>query len=353
MMMMMMMTVMVEPLRQTHDDQQQLANNLFVDGWTMTATSSSPSLSISSKADHRRRHQHHRHNSASFLAATGQNIGIPSIDNKDDGLSASDKAAAAAGSTRRQWMKQTVKAGVNGMGLGILAVTTAATPASAAVDVSAIQMKEFVDPQGLFSLRVPSSFYTLRRSAKGDLPDAKTGKGRRGSSIFTAGNMAKAEVVAVERFPVRVLLEENGIILNDDENSSSSSSKLSTFPSIGEARTIANLLVVRRERETQNQNIKSIENVQLSPDGKELTFRLKTEIEVQKPELLLEQYGISQLFRITVAKATLNSNDGNLMAIFASALEQDFDNGVDGPALEDVVQSFQVTDQSSSLSVSS
>ena len=55
--------------------------------------------------------------------------------------------------------------------------------------------------------QVPNDFYTLRRSAKGDLPDSKTGKGRRGSSIFTAGNMKKAEVVAVERFPTRVLLE--------------------------------------------------------------------------------------------------------------------------------------------------
>ena len=61
-----------------------------------------------------------------------------------------------------------------------------------------LDMKEFVDPVGIFYIQVPSSFYTLRRSAKGDLPDGK-GQGRRGSSIFTAGNMAKAEVIAVER----------------------------------------------------------------------------------------------------------------------------------------------------------
>lgn len=71
--------------------------------------------------------------------------------------------------------------------------------AHAGIDVSAIEMKEFVDPYGFFSLQVPSDFYTLRRKAKGDLPDEKTGTGRRGSSIFTAGNMAKAEVIAVER----------------------------------------------------------------------------------------------------------------------------------------------------------
>jgi hypothetical protein len=64
----------------------------------------------------------------------------------------------------------------------------------------ALKMKNFVDPIGLFSISTPEGFFTLRRSAKGDLPDEKTGKGRRGSSIFTAGNMAKAEVIAVERY---------------------------------------------------------------------------------------------------------------------------------------------------------
>ena len=61
---------------------------------------------------------------------------------------------------------------------------------------SRAEMKSFEDP--LFIVSVPKSFFTLRRTQKGDLPDAKTGKGRRGSSIFTAGNMAKAEVIAVE-----------------------------------------------------------------------------------------------------------------------------------------------------------
>lgn len=62
-----------------------------------------------------------------------------------------------------------------------------------------LDMKQFVDPIGLFSIKVPTSFFTLRRSSKGDLPDENTGKGRRGSSIFTAGDMGKAEVIAIER----------------------------------------------------------------------------------------------------------------------------------------------------------
>ena len=62
-------------------------------------------------------------------------------------------------------------------------------------------MKRFVDTANppLFVIDVPQRFFAIRRSAKGDLPDAKTGKGRRGGTIFTAGDMAKAEVIAIER----------------------------------------------------------------------------------------------------------------------------------------------------------
>jgi hypothetical protein len=101
--------------------------------------------------------------------------------------------SAAAAASRRQWL----------MGASTLLVTAAPwiynKNAAAAVDVSSIVTKEFVDPKGLFSITVPQHYFTLRRSAPGDLPDEKTGRGRRGSSIFTAGDMQKAELVAIER----------------------------------------------------------------------------------------------------------------------------------------------------------
>ena len=146
-----------------------------------------------------------------------------------------------------------------------------------------------------------------------------------------------------QRYPIRVLLEENGIEATGD---------LTTFSSIGEPGAIASLIIARREKDAANQGPRVLSSVSLSPDGKSLSFRLRTEIEVQKPELLLEQYGVSELFRITVAKATLSSNDGNVMAVFASGLEQDFLNGVDGPALQDSVDSFIATDQSGNTSQS-
>ena len=67
-------------------------------------------------------------------------------------------------------------------------------------------MEEYTDPYGFFRIDIPQGFYKIRRKNKGDLPDDKTGKGRRGSSIFTAGNLAKAEVIAIERCVLTVTL---------------------------------------------------------------------------------------------------------------------------------------------------
>ena len=213
------------------------------------------------------------------------------------------------------------------------------SPALAAdIVAETVEMKTFVDPKGLFALNVPKRYYAIRRTVKGDLPDEKTGKGRRGSSIFTAGDLAKAEVIAVERFPTFALLADEGIDASGD---------LSTFPAIGDKTAIANLIALRREKDKPGsaRTIVVPNSASISEDGKTLYFKLETDIDVQKPELLMEQMGVTELKRITLAKATLNSNDGQLMAVFASALQQDF-NGPDGVALQEVVDSFVATDQS-------
>jgi hypothetical protein len=141
------------------------------------------------------------------------------------------------------------------------------------------------------------------------------------------------------RFPTKVLLEEEGILPSGD---------LSTFSSIGDPTAIANLIAIRRDRDKQAQLRTTVipNSVSLSDSGKTLRFKLSQSIDVQKPELLMEQMGVSELVRVTFAKATLNSNDGQMMAVFASALEQDFLD-VDGPALEESVMSFVAIDQSS------
>ena len=140
------------------------------------------------------------------------------------------------------------------------------------------------------------------------------------------------------RFPTRRLLEENGIEATTD---------LNTFPDIGEPSVIAGLLYIRREKDPPASGKNTVldpQSVKVSLDGKELQFKLRTEIDVQKPELLMEQSGVDRLFRITLAKASLGSNDGNLLAVFASALESDFQSQ-DGEALQRCVDSFRVMDR--------
>jgi hypothetical protein len=89
------------------------------------------------------------------------------------------------------------------IGISAILPTLAVAADDAQVDNSpssiTTPMKKFVDPQGLFEIEIPTNFFAIRRTVKGDLPDAETGTGRRGSSIFTAGDLNKAEVVAVER----------------------------------------------------------------------------------------------------------------------------------------------------------
>jgi len=223
------------------------------------------------------------------------------------------------------------------------------TPSAAIADDTAtavlVEMKTFVDPQGLFVINIPKRFFALRRSAKGDLPDEKTGSGRRGSTIFTAGDMAKAELVSIEYFPTKVLLQDFGI---DTSGIADDNTNLATISDIGQPAAVANLIALRRDKDKPGAlTTKIIPNtVAVSPDGRELSFQLQTKIAVQKPELLLEQYGVSELFRITAAKASLQSNNGSLMAVFASALETDWKGGPDGAALQETVQSFRALDQS-------
>jgi hypothetical protein len=75
-------------------------------------------------------------------------------------------------------------------------------------------------------------------------------------------------------------------------------SNLNSFPSslISNPFAVASLLFIRREKETQSQEAKVLVDNQISSDGKEPIFWLTTEIDVHKPELLMEEFGILQLF---------------------------------------------------------
>jgi len=159
------------------------------------------------------------------------------------------------------------------------------------------------------------------------------------SKIHETYNINVITHIHKNRFPIAVLLEEAGVSATGD---------LSTFTSIGNAKEIAKLLNLRREREKPGQSRTKIldDSIKVSNDGKTLQFQLRAEIDVNKPDLLLEQIGLSELYRITLARAELHSNDGQLMACYASAMGQDYE-GPDGESIRQVISSFTVKDQSS------
>ncbi len=210
-------------------------------------------------------------------------------------------------------------------------------PAFAEVGVNS---RVFTDKdEGLFSLTLPNGYYALRRTVKGDLPDAN-GRGRRGATIFTAGDMKKASVVAVEKLPVKALLDEAGI---------DSSGDLSTFKKIGiDAGKVANLLNERRERERGQGQGRAKTLVVTDPapvfaSDSTLSFSLRTDIDVQKPDLLMEQEGVSELVRLTFAKAIV-AKDGSLFIIYAGGLKQYMTGASDdeGRRLQEAVDTFRL-----------
>lgn len=102
--------------------------------------------------------------------------------------------------SRRDVFAASVAAAASGIAPLLFSTVARADSDPTATTVQGVEMKMYIDPQGMFAVNVPKRFFALRRTAKGDLPDEKTGSGRRGSSIFSAGDMAKAEVIAVERY---------------------------------------------------------------------------------------------------------------------------------------------------------
>lgn len=200
------------------------------------------------------------------------------------------------------------------------------------------KMTLYNDPNGLFRLSIPKSYFIFRRP--GNPNNKGKTKSRKGSAIFTAGDIGKAEIVSIDRFTTISFLEEEGGIRIADK----AIADLSTFSSIGKAETIAKYIILRRNREQQQTNTNVVakpENIKQSNDGKTLSFEYSTKINVQKPELLMEQIGVDELYRITLVRIDLHSNDGFMNVCYASALQTEF-YGDDGILLRDSIDSFEV-----------
>lgn len=142
----------------------------------------------------------------SLLVDPATAFGFPEPKHKDNVNTKSNTI-----SQRRKFLQSTaaitVASWTSGSNIIKSPIITPVSPAYADVDVSTavveeVPMKLFTDTANpsLFSINVPTRFFSIRRTFKYDLPDAKTGKGRRGGTIYSAGDMSKAEVIAVERY---------------------------------------------------------------------------------------------------------------------------------------------------------
>lgn len=133
-----------------------------------------------------------------------------------------------------------------------------------------------------------------------------------------------------------------------EENGIAATGNLSTVAGLGTPAAVAKLIAAHRDVAAAAASPSGSttyqvdpESIRVSPDEREISFVLSTRIDVQKPELLLEQMGVSELYRFTAVRALILPPDDDpfMMAIFGSALQQDW-LGPDGTAIRTAVQSL-------------
>jgi hypothetical protein len=106
--------------------------------------------------------------------------------------------------TRRDWLQRCCAGAIT----SITFATIQPKMAEAAVPIDTIMpttttieaMKTFLDPDGLFAVNIPQRFFAIRR---------KVDSRRQESLIFTAGDLAKAELIAIERYVPKKTIRKN------------------------------------------------------------------------------------------------------------------------------------------------
>jgi hypothetical protein len=204
--------------------------------------------------------------------------------------------------------------------------------------------KPFLDPASRFALQIPDDYVVSKRNSA-------TG------TIFVAGNFPRASVISVTAWPVDALLAEDASSrqlpgLPSSSGGPAPSLRTGTIADLGAARDVANLLLRKRDRESNSGALVSVlDGAILSEDGKRLILLASTESPVADPDELERQRGIRKLIRRTSATAVLGSvpsADGAtpprpaIFSVWGSALEQDWDKDLRVP-LESSTGSFTIT----------
>eukprot|EP00616_Rhizochromulina_sp_CCMP1243_P003952 CAMPEP_0118981064 /NCGR_PEP_ID=MMETSP1173-20130426/29758_1 /TAXON_ID=1034831 /ORGANISM="Rhizochromulina marina cf, Strain CCMP1243" /LENGTH=260 /DNA_ID=CAMNT_0006931459 /DNA_START=68 /DNA_END=847 /DNA_ORIENTATION=- len=171
------------------------------------------------------------------------------------------------------------------------------------------QLASFEDPLGMFRVSLPPKWYKVRPKDKGDLPDAR-GKGRRGSRIFSAGDLSNQfapKILSVERLPVATLLGDAGVILKPEDGPVASA-----WTEVGRPQAVAGLLVNRRDDEStamgKGMVSRLVEDSVKIEEGF-LTFVTVTDIPVSRPEILEEETGKREIRRYSIYRGFLRPNE--------------------------------------------
>ena len=110
-----------------------------------------------------------------------------------------------------------------------------------------VELLEFADTDAGFSLSIPKGFFKSSHGRTCAIND-RTCKKLRGTdlgTLFVAGNLQTAQIVSVQRLSVEQLLSDVGVVPTGD---------LSSWPAIGKAQKVAELLASFRDGDSKQQN---------------------------------------------------------------------------------------------------
>ena len=211
----------------------------------------------------------------------------------------------------------------------------AAAPGLACAEDAAPAWKKFADPE--FELSYPPSFYKgIRRNIEGDVV-------RRGGVIFTTGQLAKAEVVTVEKLAVSSFLEQAGA------TEFFPSGKISKWADLGNPDAVGELLCERRDNDAQQaakgqpkaRSSRVVGKPVVSADGRTITADIVTEIGQTKARVGDggNEYETPAVVRLQRAKLTIMPSGQRVLGVWASCLEDLWNDG-EGEVLKRVVDSF-------------
>jgi len=175
--------------------------------------------------------------------------------------------------------------------------------------------KEYNDVDNGFSLQLPSRYFKSKRGSK-------TG------TLFVAGDLKTTEILSVQKISIEQLLSDVGVIPTGD---------LSTWPAIGSAEKVAELLASKRDGDAKQQNglPSKVDPSSVKSDDKILQFVMLTPIGPSSLE------DTTPLTRVTTVRAVLLPQDKQALVVWGSALEEEWKSEA-SKGLKEAMNSFRM-----------